>query len=685
MDQQPTLLDLPAPSARVISVAGVTNPVVQVVLDISVPGFDFPLDYLVPENLSEAAQVGMSVQVRLAGSRRDGWIVRRTDTTVHQGKLAPILKVNYQAPQISPRLYALARLVATRYCGSVADVISAAKPKRVASVEKEFGIFSLEDLPEGDPEVALRTKPEPEPASLANSLYHPSYEVFSDYSAGKAWLDHLGAGESPRAVWDCLPCPENDWAEGLVESAIASLESGRGAVLLMPTAAAVERLMTVIRARGLASLTANLHFEVGPTPRYRDYLKVLHGDVRIVVGTQSAALAPLENVGLFACFDDGDQNFISRQAPYFHAARVLAMRAEAEGAAFLTAGYSRSLESQLLVESGWAAPIVPSLEALTNYVPSVMVPSLEERFENEGEAGLRRFPTSAYRLVKQALQTGPVLFQVPRSGYVNALVCGRCGQRLRCSHCGGPAVSDAQNRLRCQWCQKDLTNQSCANCGASKWRSRAIGSSRTAQELGKMFKGFPITISGAGSVMVESVDDSPRLVVATHGSEPAAESGYAAVVVMDAYALVDRPELWAPSEAARRFFNALALVRPGGKGLVLGVSEPHLARALVNWDRGELARCWVEERRELDFPPVSRMVSVDGDYGDLLEFIKQAHNLDAEVIGPQPVGKTEYRLLLRVPLDQSDDFLKSLRDLMRLRSQRKEPKLTVKVDPISLW
>ena len=92
-------------------------------------------------------------------------------------------------------------------------------------------------------------------------------------------------------------------------------------------------------------------------PRYRSFLRVLSGAAGVAIGTRSAAYAPVRDLGLVVCWDDGDDLHIEQRLPYAHAREVLLLRAEQEGAACLLAGHTRSTELQRLVDAGWAMPV----------------------------------------------------------------------------------------------------------------------------------------------------------------------------------------------------------------------------------------------------------------------------------------------------------------------------------------
>ena len=110
----------------------------------------------------------------------------------------------------------------------------------------------------------------------------------------------------------------------------------------------------------------------------------------------------------------------------------------------------------------------------------------------------------------------------------------------------------------------------CEHCGSTRLRARVVGANRTAEELGRAFPGVPVQVSGRAEVL-GSVPSTPRLVIATPGAEPTTEEGYAAGVLLDAWSLLDRPELDAAEDTLRRWIGAAALVRPRAQGGVVVV------------------------------------------------------------------------------------------------------------------
>lgn len=123
-------------------------PVARILVNKGVLHLDQLWDYAVPEELSEAAQPGVRVRVRFGagshqvhGGRRegggliDGFIVERRAESDYTGALAALAHVVSPEVVLSPAMLALARAVADRYAGSLADVLQLALPARSARAE----------------------------------------------------------------------------------------------------------------------------------------------------------------------------------------------------------------------------------------------------------------------------------------------------------------------------------------------------------------------------------------------------------------------------------------------------------------------------------------------------------------------------------------------------------------------
>ncbi|WP_436770743.1 primosomal protein N' [Yinghuangia sp. YIM S09857] len=598
-------------------------PVARVVVDKALSHLDQYFDYAVPESMAETAQPGVRVRVRFGGSaagdrRRgggliDGIIVERLAASDYSGPLARIERVLSPEPVLPGRMLDLARAVADRYAGTLADVLSLALPPRHARVESEPAAEAL---------------PVPEA---------PSPGTWQRYADGPRLLDGLAAGESPRTVWTALPGPT--WPGEIALLLAAVLASGRGGIVVLPDGKAVARVDEAVeqllgRGRHIA-LTA----DVGPEERYRRWLAVSRGAVKAVVGTRAAMFAPVADLGLVAIWDDGDTAHSELRAPQPHVREVLVTRALREQAAFVVGGLTTSVDAAQLVRSGWAQPVEAERARVREAAPLVRTVG-DFDLARDDAARVARLPTMAWDVARRALESGPVLVQVPRRGYVPHAACLRCRASARCSACSGPLeLTGADGALACSWCGRHEVGWRCAECGGSKLRANVVGARRTAEELGRAFPRVPVRTSGRDAVLA-TVPNVPALVVATPGAEPVAAGGYAAALLLDGWLLLNRPDLRAGEEALRRWLGAASLVRPASEGgAVVIIAEPTLrpVQALVRWDPQGFARTELAERAELGLPPVSRMASVTGSPAVVAELMRLVRlPADTDTLGPVP-------------------------------------------------
>ncbi len=633
---------------------------------------DRPFDYQVPAELDATAVPGVRLRVRFAGRLVDGWLLQRSERSDHPGRLGWLHRVVSAEPALSPQVAALARAVADRCAGTMSDVLRLAVPPRHARVEAE-------------PVSPAVARPQ-----------RPAAPGWGRYPRGPAFLDALHHGRAAHACWQALP--GEDWPARLAEAAVTVAAAGRGALLVLPDHRDTARVHAAVAALAGPDVVITLAAGSGPAQRYRRWLAVRRGVVRIVVGTRAAAFAPVADLGLMVLWDDGDDLHAEPRAPYPHTRLVLGQRAVLEGGALLVAGHARTAETQLSVDTGWAHEITAARDVVRSVTPRVTAIGEDDtQLARDPAARAARLPAVAFEAARAALgRDRPVLVQVPRRGYVPALACQQCRTAARCRRCAGPLALLAAGQAGCRWCGAAEAGYRCPACGCGRLRAMVIGAGRTAEELGRAFPGVPLLTSGGGTSggggagggeVLADVPPGPALVVATPGAEPLAR--YGAALLLDAAGLLARPDLRAAEEALRRWMTAAAMVEPAADGgRVVVVAEASLAtvQALIRWDPVGHARAELSARTELGFPPAVRMAALDGTPDTVAGLEVPA---GAEVLGPVPVpGEPEggrERLLVRVPRSQGLALATALAALQAGRSARKLPDpLRVELDPQQL-
>jgi primosomal protein N' (replication factor Y) len=444
--------------------------VARVAVDVGLAHLDRPFDYLVPADLADRAVAGCRVRVRFAGRLVDGFVLSREVDSGHGGALAYVDRVVSAEPVLTPEVAALARAVADRQGGTLADVIRLAVPPRHARVESvprpaadagragaaagparsraadaaleqagpgprvvpasgptsAPGPVAVEParLPAGEPlgPPAAATAAIPAatdataaiPATAATAAI-PATTVATDATAAipVAWRAYtagpayLAALAAGEPVRAVLTAlPGEDWARRLADAVAAVRAAGRGAVVVVPDARDLDQLDAAMTDTLGAGVHVALHAALGPAERYRRFLRASRGEVGVVIGTRAAAFAPVPALGLVAIWDDGDDLHAEPRAPYPHALRVLLIRAQLAGAGALVAATARSAEAQLLLETGWAQEVAAPRAVVRAHAPAV-APTGDDTDRSRDQAAVAaRLPTVAWRAARDALAGG---------------------------------------------------------------------------------------------------------------------------------------------------------------------------------------------------------------------------------------------------------------------------------------
>jgi len=649
-DQKPLKLVRQNPVRRSVDVPALDLPIARVCVDTGLAHLDRLFDYLIDESQSAAAQPGVRVRVPFAGRTLDGYIIERTKESAHAKTF--IGKVISPEIVLLPEIAQLARLVADRYVGSLFEVIRSAIPPRHAHTEAKV-----------HPEQPAMTLASPESTQAWSAF--PNFENFVKVTIDRKTF--------PRMVWSAIPGV--DPMRQISELAISALATGVGVLILLPDQISIKRLVETFLISNPKLSPTILAAEDGPSKRYASFLNLSRGISNLCIGTRSAAFAPVKELGLIIVWDDVDESFEEQHSPGWHAREVSIIRSHHQQVALAIGGWSVSVESAQLVKQNWAKLLSPERERVKKTFPKIGT-------IGEGATYIR-LPTNAWKTIQESSRTGPVLILVPRRGHTPGLRCAGCRNAAHCP-CGGRLELLSTHAVpSCNWCGQVFSNWICPWCQESRFRASAIGNERTASEIGRAFPGLVVRTS-TGESRIERVPNEPAIIVSTPGAEPWCPEGYAGGVILDGWAFFDRPVLRSSEDAATRWFQVAALMRPGAP-LFLGTENAHpLAQALSRWDAFGLAERELAEREKLSLPPVSRVAVLQGDPSTLRKAIASISISTAEISGPRMIDENRGEVVIRVPKSATAELFSALRTLVATVSASKSTPLRIRVDPVTL-
>ena len=547
-----------------------------------VVGMDKSFDYLVSSDVE--IHIGDSVRVDLQGRRVGGWIIEVDPEPVAGMSLKPVAKVSGRGP--GAEVIELADWAAWRWAGRPANLLRTASPPAV-----------VRSLP-------ARSGP-PRPVD-GDQLIHEA----------------LGL---ERGVLRLPPMADRYRLVRTAVGAPTPVTDGR-TMVLCPTATEAMELGARLRRDGVAVALAIP--EARGAAGAGAWARAAAGAV--VVGTRSAAWAPVARLGRGVVLDEQDDAYQQEQAPTWHARDVVIERARRAGAPCLLVSPSPSLEAL-----EWGTLLTVERSAERRGWPR---PRIVDQRELDPTLG----PLFSPALVDLVRGRGKVLCVLNRTGRVRLLACRSCASMVRCAACDAAVQlvrtgsdDEGVEHLHCERCETDRAPV-CLDCGGARFKNLRLGVSRAREEL-EVLVGEPVAEVTATTEVDDPALGTARVLIGT-------EAVLHRVVRADAVAFLDFDQellatrYRAAEQAMALLVRAARVVRSGSGGLLIQTRSPEhpVLTALLRADPGRLAATEADLRRALRLPPTVAMALVSGQSAEpFIESLRStAEGSAVEIQGP---------------------------------------------------
>lgn len=429
-----------------------------------------------------------------------------------------------------------------------------------------------------------------------------------------------------------------------IEALECVLSLGKTGIVLVPEISLTPQIVGRFAAR-FGDQVAVLHSKLSEGKRNEMWKQTQEGRKKIVIGPRSAVFAPLENLGIIVVDEEHEGTYKQTDAiPRYHARDIAIVRAQFNEAIVVLGSATPSLESMYNVNLGKHRLLRLPERVDEALMPTILVVNMKEERERffqrvkedvkgSGKEFPRRIPVfSISQLLRNEIATRlerkeGVLLLLNKRGYSHIQHCRACGYTAKCETCDITlSYHLTHHSLRCHLCGKTYPfSPICPQCGSNEMALSSYGTQQAFEELRDYFPEARIirmdldTTSKRGSHVSLLREFGERRADILLGTQMVAKGLDFPHVTLVGVVNADTQLLLPDFRAGERTFQLLTQVagrsgRSALKGEVVfqTFSPNHYAlQAAATNDFNEFLRLELSYRRELNYPPYSRMAIVE--------------------------------------------------------------------------
>ena len=510
--------------------------------------------------------------------------------------------------------------------------------------------------------------------------YHEAYKVFNLTDDQKGCVsqvnDAFSSGE--YATFLLHGVTGSGKTQVYIEAIDFVLKRGKGAIVLVPEISLTPQIVDRFRRR-FGEKVAVMHSRMSLGERYDAWRRIRKGEASVVIGARSAVFAPVKDLGLIVVDEEHEASYKqSDTAPRYNARDVAVMRCLINKGVALLGSATPSIESYYNAVNGKY-----TLLGLPERIDNARMPKIEiidmkrKRREKLVFGGFSDELRS--RIDDRLSKKEGIIILRNRRGFSTYLQCSECGTTEMCPNCDvALTFHKKKSHLRCHYC--GFVKQPpvrCPQCGSDKLFYGGTGTQKVEEELAAFFPEARIlrmdldTTSSRGAhdkILTAFANGDADMLV---GTQLVAKGLDFPRVTLVGVVSADSTMLIPDFRSNERTFQLLTQVagRAGRKEkegeVIIQVtnSREEILDFVARHDFKAFYDREIEVRRELNYPPFSRMVVLEfrgKDFGVTNEASEKAAKKIRKilpvlgVLGPAPavigrlLGKFRFQIVIKM-------------------------------------
>ncbi|MBD3288409.1 primosomal protein N' [candidate division KSB1 bacterium] len=275
-----------------------------------------------------------------------------------------------------------------------------------------------------------------------------------------------------------------------IEALRRTLSKGKTAIVLVPEISLTPQTVSRFTAN-FPGTVAVLHSRMSTGERYDSWRKLKQGALKIAIGPRSAIFAPLSNIGLIVVDEEHESSYKQMDnVPYYNARDVALVRGKLNEAVVILGSATPSIESYYNAKIGKYHLLELPTRIDDIPMPSVRILDLSKmnRRVTRDKAMILTRPFEDKIAEKLKAQQQIILLQ-NRRGFSPYIQCKDCSFIEKCINCNITLTyHKTSHRLRCHYCNYiKKAPVVCPKCGGYDIIFQGVGTQRVENELRNRF------------------------------------------------------------------------------------------------------------------------------------------------------------------------------------------------------